>query len=741
MRIFLAVLASLLQLVLLPVPRAAALESVTLQVHRERTVVDEAIPSQAQFDAGTSHLRLEKWKGAIAAVLAMAGLALVSGIAIHFARINRRLRRRQTELSGIGKLVCSLADSSLAGILVYRGRRCLYVNPVLCGMTGYSSAEIRAMNLLDLVALEHRKEAAENAAAVLRGESVAAAEFRLLNKDGSILWVRSLATKVAFQGRAAVFVTVIDITDGKLAEERLLESEEDLKNAQRLGRIGSWRLDTASDQLTWSDEIFRIFEIDPERFRASYAGFLDLVHPEDRDKVNEAYATSLATRRPYEIKHRLLMPDGRIKIVRELCENFFDASGNHLFSKGIVQDITETELAQEQRFRRLFDAAPIPLVWIGKQQGAFVIEYCNRSFEETYGYTAGEVKILDDLLALALPDPVQRARFVARWRAAFENPAGRDGGGFYGVEEEFVCRNGEHLTVLLSVGRIGEDNWLAAHVDITARKKAEEARENFRRQLEVRTRQVEELNVQLSHRAEEAEAANRAKSAFLNTISHELRTPLGHIIGFTNLMQQEILTDEQMHKLEYIEIAADKLLNMLEEIFDLTSLEAGVFHLENVKFSPWEPLRELKDRFLPMALAKGLDFRVEAAEDLPVVCGDPVRLRQILFAFISNAIKFTERGSVIVAAAKISLDTGTCVIRFEVRDTGIGIAPEVQPRLFSAFVQADASLTRRFEGLGISLAISRMLVRLMDGEVGVDSVEGQGSTFWLTVRFRLPSAE
>jgi PAS domain S-box-containing protein len=408
--------------------------------------------------------------------ITLACLCLVTLVSLRVIRVNRRrLQSSQTELAASENLFQTLTDSSAAGILVFRKERVLFANPAMSTITGYSSEELYCMSALDLIESETKNEATECAETILQSEAIAKSEYMLLTKDSSLRWVKSLSAKVIFQGEPATLLTLVDITDRKLAEERLLDSEMDLKNAQRLGGMGNWRFETAINQIYWSDETFNILEIDPKQIDASLARFFELVYPEDRDVTIHAFNALREKRTPYDLKHRLLMPDGRVKIIRNLGQVSTAEYNTPLRLKGIIQDITESELAQEKRFLQLFDAAPIPLIWIVKQNGQLVFEYFNRSFKETYGYTINEVKTLDDFHARVFTSPEQRARSAALWQTTFENPD-RIKSGIRAVEEEYVCKNGDRRTMLLSVGRIGEDNWLAAHVDITARKKAEMAR-------------------------------------------------------------------------------------------------------------------------------------------------------------------------------------------------------------------------------------------------------------------------
>jgi PAS domain S-box-containing protein len=247
-------------------------------------------------------------------------------------------------------------------------------------------------------------------------------------------------------------------------------------------------------------------------------------------------------------------------------------------------------------------------------------------------------------------------------------------------------------------------------------------------------RQVDQA---LAKARDDAEAASRAKSAFLANTSHELRTPLNGLVGLTRLALQPELDDEsRRHYLQQINDSAETLSSIISDILDLSKIEAGKLHLETVSFDLHELLQALQRGYGTLANSRGLPLQLETDPQLPQqVLGDPVRLRQILGNFLSNALKFTMHGSVTLRARV----QGGARLRFEVQDTGPGIAPEVQQRLFRPFVQGDESTTRRYGGTGLGLSICSQLATLMDGEVGVHSEAGRGSVFW--VELPLPETE
>ena len=400
-------------------------------------------------------------------------------------------------------------------------------------------------------------------------------------------------------------------------------------------------------------------------------------------------------------------------------------------------DVTERKQAEaalrdsESQYRQLFDSNPQPMWVYDVQTLAFLA--VNPAAVAQYGHSR------DEFLAMTLADirtPEEAVRM--RDHLARQQRAPRETGRWTHQRKDGRAIVVEIVSDSLDYGQ--RPARLVLATDVTERDQAEVERARLQQELEGYRDHLEELveirTAELAAARQQADDANRAKSAFLANMSHEIRTPLNAIVGLNYLIRQGEITAEQSTRLDKIDSAGQHLLSIINDVLDLSKIEAGRVQIEATDFHLSAVLDNVQSIVTDAARAKGLAILVDS-NDVPMwLRGDPTRLRQALLNFASNAVKFTERGQISLRAKLLSDEGDELLVRFAVEDTGIGITPEQLLRLFQAFEQADASITRKFGGTGLGLAISQRLARLMGGDCGVESTAGVGSTFWFTARLQ-----
>ena len=360
--------------------------------------------------------------------------------------------------------------------------------------------------------------------------------------------------------------------------------------------------------------------------------------------------------------------------------------------------------AAEAKWRSVFENA-VEGIFQSTPQGKYL--EANPALAKIYGYDSPEelLSSVGDIAADIYVDPGRRQ--------AFGRQIDENGGLLTGFQSEVWRKDGSKIWISENARahRDAEGRLLyyeGSVEDITQRKEAE----------------------RLQREKEQAEAANRAKSQFLANMSHEIRTPLNGVIGMLSLLEGTSLNEQQRRYAEIARSSAEMLTSLINDILDLSKIEAGKLELECIEFDLRELLESVPEMFVQRAQSKGIDLHCRVSPEVPRrVKGDPERLRQILVNLIGNAIKFTDDGEIVLSAETIDADPDGPRLRFQVRDSGVGIPEDRIPRLFDSFVQADPSTSRHYGGSGLGLAICRDLVELMGGEIGVESRLGQGSTF------------
>lgn len=399
----------------------------------------------------------------------------------------------------------------------------------------------------------------------------------------------------------------------------------------------------------------------------------------------------------------------------------------------IARDITqrkriEAALGRERAmYRTLIDTLP-DMIWLKDVAGVYL--RCNRRFEAFFGATEEAIlgKTDFDFVSAELAE-----FFRAHDRNAMEKNSAS-------VNEEEVTFASDGHRELLETTKVPMRDGsgrligvLGIGHDITARRRVENELELHRSHLQ---KLVDQQTADLVLAKDAAETANVAKSAFLANMSHEIRTPMNAICGMVYLLRRMGVSAEQDAKLAVIDASSKHLLDVINDVLDLSKIEAGKLTLEDAPVHVQSLLSNVASMLGQKAKEKGLDLRIDNTWLSQRLRGDATRLQQALLNYASNAIKFTERGQVTFRVRSLEEDASTVLLRFEVEDSGIGIAPEVIPKLFGAFEQADSSMSRKYGGTGLGLAISKKIAELMGGSAGVSSVPGQGSTFWFTARLR-----
>jgi PAS domain S-box-containing protein len=433
-----------------------------------------------------------------------------------------------------------------------------------------------------------------------------------------------------------------------------------------------------------------------------------------------------------ETRHR--HRDGHLIDVEISCR-CFELNGDWLVFAS-ARDISERKRAEDalRKLSMAVEQSP-ESVMITDISGA--IEYVNQAFLLTSGYSWAELKGNNPRLLSSGQTP--RSTYQAMWSALTLGQSWKG---------EFINqrKNGEIYIESEIISPIRQDDgqishYLAIKQDITEQKQRDQELSDYRNHLEekvdARTIELRRANEELIVARQAADAAARSKSAFLANMSHEIRTPMNGIIGMLHLLQRGEVTPVQGRNLAKMEHSANHLLNIINDILDLSKIDAGRLTLEKAPFT----IRQIVDTVLALisdsAAQKGLVIEASLGELPPVLLGDETRLTQALLNYVSNAVKFTNHGQIRITIEHIETKNAEVLIKFAVEDTGPGIEAEAVQRLFSAFEQADNSITRRHGGTGLGLAITRRLAELMGGTVGVNSQPGCGSTFWFSARFEI----
>jgi PAS domain S-box-containing protein len=478
----------------------------------------------------------------------------------------------------------------------------------------------------------------------------------------------------------------------------LRASEEKLGQAQHIAHLGYWERDMVADSIRWSDETYRIFGL-PGRNDIDIDHFQKLLHPDDREKVKNAIGDALADGPRYDVEYRIVRPDGDLRFIHSQGNVVKDEFGRPRYIFGTVQDITERKQAEEalrkaeHKYREIFENS-IEGIFQTTPEGKYL--GANPALARMYGYDSPEdlIASVTDIGRKVYVDPERRSEF----KRLIEHH------GFVKLFEYEVYRKDQSKMWICENARAVRDAtgaiiyYEGTIEDITHRK-----------------------------RVEEIERANKAKNEFLSRVSHELRTPLNAILGFGQLLERQNPSETQRIRIRYILDAGKHLLQLINEVLDISRIESGRLQLSLEPVGVANALTEALDLVRPLAVARNIGLPATGFDKSLFVLADQQRFRQVLLNLLTNAVKYTPApGNVTISC----YTDGAKKVRIFITDTGPGLPQEKVDRLFMPFVRLGAEQSN-VEGTGLGRALSQRLMQAMGGSIGVKSKLGEGSTFWL----------
>jgi PAS domain S-box-containing protein len=590
-----------------------------------------------------------------------------------------------------------------------------FFNNAALQITGYSASELNGLHFLELIRPDQRDTARRfYNIQFLRKLPTTYFEFAANTSDGSEVWFGQ-NVQLLFDGRSVAGFQAVtrDITRQRRIEEALRESEERYRdlfdNASDMIHIV-----TTDGMIAYTNAAWRR-TLGYSEEEAAGLPLLAVIHPDDHERTKAHRARVLNGESVARVDVRFLTKAGETVVVEGSLGCRF-VQGVPVSTRGIFRNITERKriekalLESEAQFRSAFDFAPIGMALVSLDGRWLQV---NQALCDIVGYSEQEMMVTD-FQSMTHPDDLDIDLGYAHQLIAGDIRS-------YQMEKRYFHKDGRIVWVLLSASvvrdpRTDEARYAVSQIqDITERKRVE---------------------FELAHARDAALQSEKRKSEFLANVSHEIRTPMNGIIGMTDLLLDTGQTPRQREYAGMIRTSAESLLTIINDILDFSKIEAGRMALENIDVD-LRSIIEMTTAFLHhRARARGIELYAMIDADVPDdLRSDPVRVRQVLTNLVDNAIKFTEQGQVLVSVGMVSENSSQAVIRFEVVDTGVGIDPETIGQLFQPFIQGDNSTTRRHGGTGLGLVISRKLVEMMGGEMGVESRPGSGSTFWFTVPF------
>jgi|GEM_PF-2428001 len=636
--------------------------------------------------------------------------AVASQRADHLHAVQERLREQREHIDYLAEIVktCPIAvfATNEHGVIDY-------ANPAAAALHGYAAGELLGRHIATLYGPRGDQELWPQIQAGTRGGTVWAAQIPIRTQQGRQIAIAASAYQLLdpHHHLKAFIHFHQDVTSRVQTEQHLRTSEQRFRHIieSTTDYVYTVRIEAGQAvETTHGPGCERVTGYSLEQFDETGDLWFHMVYPDDRAVVQKHVACLLAGHNVAPIEHRIVSGHGDIRWIRNAPVLNYGPQGELVSYEGVITDITERKLAEitleteRGQLLSIFDSINEPIYV--SDPDTYELLYVNEAFKKLWGDNVGARchQVLQ-----GLDQPCGFCTNARIFGANTGEPCIRESQNLV-TDRWFRCID---RAIRWPNGR-----WVRCEmaIDITARKKAEE---------------------DLRLAKETAEAANDAKTTFLANMSHEIRTPMNAIIGYSDLLVGNTLDDEQRVQVNIIRDAAESLLALLNEVLDLSKIESGKLECETLDVPLVDLLAHVDALLGPEARTKDLRFQIELGSGVPtLIRTDPTRLRQCLINLVSNAIKFTPAGTVRIRVARDDHRDHPGV-RFEIEDTGIGIAPENHSRIFESFVQADHGTTRQYGGTGLGLTITRQITRLLGGSLSLSSEPGTGSVFslWLPI--------
>lgn len=584
------------------------------------------------------------------------------------------------------------------------------VNPAFQKVLGWDQATLLKTSFFEMLHPDDILATQAELRRLAAGVSTINFIHRFQRKDGGYRWLQWVATPESETG--FLFAIARDITDRQKLGDELKRTSEMLQRTNEIARIGTWEMDLAYQKLSWSPVTKSIHGVHPE-YLPEYENAIMFYQGDNQKIITDAVSHAIENNQAYDVEVQITNMQGEQVWVRAVGQpEFADGQCRRLY--GTIQDIDEKKKAEQAllneklRLAAFVEHTPSAVVMMDRDFRYIAV---SKRWRENYKV---DVEVIGHSQYEIYPD------LSERWRQICDEAL--QGTGARGDEDRWRPEGFDHDLFLRweilpwyqydgSIGGI-----MVFTEDITAS-----------------CLQREELKRAKLY----AEQASLAKSEFLANMSHEIRTPLNGVIGFTDLVLKSPLNETQRQYISIINQSGNALLGIINDILDFSKIEAGRLELDIDKCDLYELCGQASDIITYQVQHKGLEMLLNIATDLPrFIYADEVRLKQILVNLLGNATKFTNKGEIELGVEDLGGTANERTIRFAVRDTGIGIKPERQSKIFEAFTQEDSSTTKRFGGTGLGLTISNKLLEMMHSRLQLQSTPGKGSTFFFDVSFR-----